>query len=123
MSDSTFVALMLAPTALLTLSAIYLAVKVRGPGAWLVAAGSTLALILGIAEAAAPKRGTQVFDSGGNLAGAIFEGGGSAMLLLYGGSVAIVLMAVGLVLLAKTFSRSTKGAVSPNKSFERTREG
>jgi hypothetical protein len=122
MNDLPFLALILTPAAVLAVSSIYLALRVRNIGTLLVAFGCVLSLLLGIAGNIVPTRQYAVFDGGGTDAGVMIDGGSTAMWLTYASLLPSFVIAAGLVVIARLLSRAGMG-VPPNKSFERTREG
>ena len=92
------------PSVLLALSALYFALRARTNAAHLIAAGAILSLILGIANQYTINRSSEAFYAGGE--GAIPE---SAMtvgwILAIAGTIPPLLMALGIVLLARAFVR------------------
>jgi hypothetical protein len=105
MNDTVFLTLMLAPAGLLTLSAIYMGVRIGGLGAWLVAIGSAFAFALGSGQVITQRPAVAVFDDAGNQAGAMIDSGLPASLVVYGGPFSVFLMALGLALLTHKLTR------------------
>ena len=123
LSDLALLALVQLPNACLAGAGLYLAVNIRTRGAVVVASSLCLTLLLSIAENFIPNSMRTVFDESGQIAVAIETNTDPYLWLGYVGTGLRVFLAVGLVLLAVEWRRASAVAVSPNNSFERTREG
>jgi hypothetical protein len=116
-SDAVIVALLQIPTASLAAASIYLALRVRNPGSLLIAIGFGVSFLISAFANLIPMSKRNVFDASGQLAGAMVDGGTLAELLRYTRVAMALLIAVGLVILAKSLSRQLAMGVSPNNRW------
>jgi hypothetical protein len=122
-SDFALLALLQIPTAVLAAAGLYLALRLRSLGSVLVATSLVLSLLKSVGGNFIPKSTRNVFDEDGQWAGAMVDGGRLELLLGYSGFGLALLLAIGLVLVARDARLSGRLVVSSNTSLERTREG
>jgi hypothetical protein len=116
-SDVPLLALLQIPSASLAAASIYLALRVRNLGSVLIAIGFGASFFISVCANFIPKSTRRVFDASGKLAGAMVDGGTLAELLRYTSVAMALLIAVGLVILAKSLSRQLAVGVSPNNRW------
>ena len=99
-----FLALAWAPAVLMALGALYFVLRARTPAAYLIAAGTVLSLLIGVASQYAINRNSEAFDAGGEAALSdspmVVE-----WILTYASPIPALLIALGFVVLARTSVR------------------
>jgi hypothetical protein len=121
-SDLAILAALQIPAAALAAAGLYLALKSRTVGAFMVTTSLVLSFLNNLAGNFVPNQMRTVFDESGQIAGAMGEMGNMHMALGYVGFALNVLLAFGLFLLARDWQGKVAGDVSPNTSLERTRD-
>jgi hypothetical protein len=88
----------------MALSALYFLVRARTAAAYLIAAGAFLSLLLGMANQYSMNRNSEAFNAGGEAA--LPESAMEvAWVLSYASMIPPLLIALGFVLLARTYVR------------------
>jgi hypothetical protein len=116
-SDAALITLLQIPTASLAAASIYLALRVRNLGSLLIAVGFGISFLISVCANFISTSKRSVFGASGQLVGVMVDGGAFGELLRYTRVAMALLIAVGLVVLAKSLSPRLAVGVSPNNRW------
>jgi len=100
------VILLLLPGVSLAVASIYLAIKTRLLGAYIMTAGGVLSVAAMIAQNYIPRSKVSVFDAAGRNAGVFIDTGKVGLWLAYAQVPSVLLTATGIVILARQWRKS-----------------
>jgi|SRR5712675_1595737 len=100
------VLLIFLPGASLAVASVYLALKTRLLGAYLMTVGGILSVAATIAQNYIPQSKVSVIDAAGRNAGVFIETGKVGLWLAYAQVPAVLLTATGIVILARQWKKS-----------------